>query len=209
MFGDKQFDLLCFLTLLVFCLIKKYYEILVKKNKTTQVVLFLQIGVSIIILVTFKFSMFSLLCLILLVFFSHIFIVDIEKYVIPYVSIFGILVLGIINLFVHNDLGVTIGERLISFTFFTLLWGILTIIQNKIKKDFLGGGDLMLFSIVSLFLGGRITVIGVFFASFIALIIHFFGKNKKREIPFGPYLVCGFLIALIICNYLFNFILKT
>lgn len=206
MFGDKQFDLVCFSTLLVFCLIKKIYEILVKKNKTTQVVLFLQLGISVILLVTFKITFFTLLCLILLVFFSHIFIIDSEEYIIPYVSIFGILGLGIINLFIKNDLGITIIERLISFTFFTLLWIILEIIQKKIKKDFLGGGDLMLFSLVSLFMGGRIVLIGIFFASVIALFVHAFSKNNKIEIPFGPYLVSGFLIALIVSNYLFKLI---
>lgn len=202
MFGDIKFDLVCLLTLLVFCLIKKGYEILVKKNKTTQVVLFLQLGVCLLFLVTFKLTIFTVLCLIMLVLFSHIFIIDSKYYIIPYSSIIGIFVLAIINFFIENVINVSILNRIISFAIFLLLWLLLTLIQNKIKKEFLGGGDLMLFCVVSLFLGGLITIIGIFIGSLIALIFNLF-NNKKKKLPFGPYLVVGFILALLIYTYIF------
>lgn len=201
MLGDIKFDLLSFLTLLFFCLIKKIYEILVKKNKTTQVVLFLQLGISIIILLTFKLSLFTFICLMMLIFFSHIFIVDLEKFIIPYSSLIGLLILGIFNLFLENPLNISIISRILSFIIFLLIWFILNLIQNKLGKDFLGGGDLMLFCVVSLLLGGLIVTLGIFFGSFIALIVHMI-KNDKKIFAFGPYLVSGFLIALLLVNFI-------
>lgn len=203
MLGDKKFDLLCLLTLLFFCLIKKIYELLVKKNKTTQVVLFLQLGVAFIILFTFKLTIFSLICLLMLVFFSHIVIVDSIEYLIPYSSIIGLLVIGAINLFIPNYLNISVLNRIISFIVFVILWLILSFIQKKMQKDFLGGGDLMLFCVVSLLLGGYITMFGIFLASIMALVVQIFKKDKNKLFPFGPYLVSGFIIALIISNYLF------
>lgn len=202
MLGERKFDLLCFLTLLFFCLIKKIYEILVKKNKTTQVVLFLQLGIAFIILLVFKESLFTIICLLTLLFFSHIFIVDSEQYIIPYVSIFGLLSLGVINLFIDNSLNVTIIHRIISFVIFVIIWIIFSLIQAKINKDFLGGGDLILFCLVSLLFGAYITIFGIFFASSIALLVHIFRKKKEKVLPFGPYLVVGFMISLIISNYI-------
>ncbi len=202
MFGDILFGLKCLLTLLIFCLIKKGYEILVKKNKTTQVVLFLQLGVSLIFVLLFKFTPFTILCLIMLILFSHIFIIDLEHYIIPYSSIIGIFILGVINLFIKSQLNISITNRIISFIIFIIIWLILSAIQNRTNKEFLGGGDLMLFCVVSLFLGGIITIFGIFIGSFIALIVNIFNK-KQKMLPFGPYLVMGFVTSLLIYYVIF------
>ncbi len=55
----------------------------------------------------------------------------------------------------------------------------------------------MLFCVISLLFGSFITILGIFIASFVALIVESLRKNKNKQLPFGPYLILGFIISIL------------
>ena len=63
----------------------------------------------------------------------------------------------------------------------------------------------MLFCVITLLIGWQLTIFGISIGSFIALIIEKLKRNNKH-LPFGPYLVVGFIISLLIGDFIFNFI---
>ena len=72
-----------------------------------------------------------------------------------------------------------------------------------LKKEVIGGGDLKLILATSLFLGWQLMLLGIFLGSFIACLIEIpLSRNEKlrenHQLPFGPYLVGGFLISLFV-----------
>lgn len=195
--------LLCLFIGFLFSLVKKLYQKYINKSKTAKTVLFFQIILAIFLtyLIGYNYSLISVL--ILLFFLFHIFIVDINKYLIPYSSIIFLLIYGITSIIQDLFFNVNfiycldlVKDRLIGFLIFIIIWITLTIIQNKLKKEFLGGGDLMLFCVFSLIIGYKYTIICLFISSVIALIIYPF--LKKKLLPYGPFLVIGFIIIMII-----------
>ena len=66
------------------------------------------------------------------------------------------------------------------------------------KKESLGGGDIKLMGVIGLCLGWELSIFSIFLGSFIALPISLviLFVNKKRELPFGPYLSIAALILL-------------
>lgn len=188
----------------LFSLVKKLYEQYINQSKTAKVVLLFQFILSFFLtyLIGFNFKLISIL--VLLIFLTHIFIVDVKEYLIPYSSIISILIIGIFGFitqfFGFNDLFYSfdsIKNKILGFIIFVIIWIILTIIQKRLKKDFLGGGDLMLFCVFSLIVGLKNTLFIIFMSSFIAILSYPFIKNKK-QLPFGPYLVISFLIIIVI-----------
>lgn len=183
----------------IFCLIKKGYVKFIDNLKFTRIVLSIQIFVSLFITIKFGLDVRTILLNLCLPFLSHIVIVDKKDYLIPYVSIISLFILGIVSLFINEfpyDF-VSRNSRIISFILFILLWQLLMFIQKRINKEFLGGGDLMLFCVISLLFGLFITILGIFIASFVALIVESLRKNKNKQLPFGPYLILGFIISIL------------
>lgn len=64
------------------------------------------------------------------------------------------------------------------------------------KKESMGGGDIKLMFVFGLVLGWEMTIISIFFASFIGLPISIMVLYKKKEniIPFGPFLALAAMI---------------
>ena len=183
----------------IFCFIKKAYVKFIDDSKFANIVLLIQILISLFITIKFGLNIKTILLNLCLPFLSHIVIIDKREYLIPYVSIIAIFILGIISL-IFNDFPFNFVNRLsriFSFLFFVILWQTLMFIQKCINKDFLGGGDLMLFCVISLLFGFFITIFGIFISSIIALIVEAVRRNKNKQLPFGPYLIIGFLISLL------------
>lgn len=189
----------------VFCLIKKFYEQFINKSKTAKVVLLFQIVFALILsyLIGEKWELISVLFI--LVFLTHVVIVDIEKYLIPYSSLLVLLFIGIIGILLdclgYDDILFSLGSiksRLTSFTIFIIIGFILNKIQNLLNKDFLGGGDLMLFCVYSLIIGFEYTILVLFISSFLALLVY--PLIRKRQIPFGPFLSISFILIVIFCK---------
>lgn len=84
--------------------------------------------------------------------------------------------------------------------FFTLLYFLVLIVQNKTKKEYIGLGDMKLFVSLSLIFT-YYTFYVIFLASVSALIITIVKQlitKHKSLIPFGPYLVVSYLMIFII-----------
>ena len=77
----------------------------------------------------------------------------------------------------------------------------------------MGGGDIKLMGMVGSFLGLKSVLITIFLGSLFGSIgglvgIVLFGKGRKTQIPFGPYLALGALIAMFFENELVGFYLS-
>lgn len=146
-----------------------------------------------------------------MIIFAGIFFIDMEFYIIPDSFNLILLVLGFVSFFA-NDLTrelLQIGfwDRIISIIISLFFWLLVPIIEKLIKKEIIGGGDLKLFTVVGLIIGWQLTLIGVLISSIVACVVEIpFKKIIKREItedgksailPFGPYLVLGFIISII------------
>ncbi len=84
------------------------------------------------------------------------------------------------------------GILALTFMYLIMLLG------NKLfQKESMGGADIKLMFLVGVTLDPFLTVLVVFLASFIALPVSFYllVKNKEHVIPFGPFIIIGFLIV--------------
>lgn len=161
--------------------------------------------------ITFKFFIGITLISILII----ISVSDFKYYIIPDEVLITGVVLVIIELIINcivNNISIIEGilipiiNGLISF--FTLY--LFKIIGDKIfKKESLGGGDIKLLFFIGLVLGFDMSIVTIFFASFIALPFSVVGllKNNSNMIPFGPYLSISAVIILLSkldLNIIFN-----
>jgi leader peptidase (prepilin peptidase)/N-methyltransferase len=68
------------------------------------------------------------------------------------------------------------------------------------KKEAMGGGDVKLMAMIGAFIGWKLTLLTIFFASLIGAVIGIISKimTGKEYIPFGPFLSAGALLALLV-----------
>lgn len=77
------------------------------------------------------------------------------------------------------------------------------------KQEALGFGDVKLFFVIGLFLGTKLAAIAFLFAVFSGaiggILVMLIGKKgKKTEIPFGPFIVFGTLLSILIGDFVYN-----
>lgn len=85
---------------------------------------------------------------------------------------------------------------------FLLLWMIAIL-----SKGGMGGGDIKLYAVIGLALGWKLTFLSLFFAAFIGLIYGLYERirgelRKGQEIPFGPFIAIGTILAFWFGEYL-------
>lgn len=161
-------------------------------------------------------SLFSIICLFCL---EIIFFIDLKHYVIPISTIVIIGTLGILliiieligkfcqyQIFQINIPYISDKYQVLGSVFFIVLALLTKLIEKVIKIELIGDGDLLLFVVVSLFIGIVYTVMGIIIASIIALMVEkIILRNKKRRlIPFGPYLSISFLLVIIFGDNMIN-----
>ena len=77
---------------------------------------------------------------------------------------------------------------------------LLVLLTDKIlRKETLGGGDLKLIFMLSLYFDFSIDLHGIFYACILGvltILVCIFKGGRHRVIPFGPSLVVGFFLAL-------------
>ncbi len=157
----------------------------------------------------FGFSpMFALSCVFLSVLIVIIFI-DLEHFIIPDILVLVILGLGVISLFFPYEM--SIGEKFLGLTVSLLLFLISYLLGRALKKEAIGGGDIKLVLAVGLFLGIKLTILGLFLAALLGTLIEVprllkVRKNNQEEyiVPFGPYLAFGFIISLFVGNQILS-----
>lgn len=161
----------------------------------------------------FDFSiMFALSCVFLSVLIVIIFI-DLEHFIIPDSLVIVIFGLGIISMFFPYQM--TIAEKLFGLTVSMVLYLLSYILGKALKKEAIGGGDIKLVLAIGLFLGIKLTILGLFLAALLGTIIEVPRLIKARKqnqgdfiIPFGPYLAFGFMLALFIGNQILSWYLN-
>lgn len=139
-------------------------------------------------------------------------VIDYDFYIIPDRMHIFILGLGIAaSIFEFLDYGsgldIDIIARVIGFFaggLLLYLTGLL--VSKKLNKEALGGGDVKLMAVMGFFLGWKLILLSIFFGSIIAMIQMPFTKRRSEEggIAFGPFLVIGIIIALLVGNIIFN-----
>ena len=91
---------------------------------------------------------------------------------------------------------VTLQHLLSGIILFAFMYGIMLLGNKLFKKETLGGGDIKLMFVVGLVLNPFLGIVSIFIASFLALPISLLilWKDKKNLVPFGPFLLIGFLL---------------
>ncbi|MFI3228513.1 MAG: A24 family peptidase [Clostridia bacterium] len=91
---------------------------------------------------------------------------------------------------------------LFNFHIFGIFSALPFLVAALIAPSHMGGGDIKLVAVASLYLGFWTTIyaliIGLSLSSIIHYSIAFFYKNKSKMIPLAPFLSAGFIISLII-----------
>ncbi len=83
--------------------------------------------------------------------------------------------------------------------------------QEEDAEEFQGGmgwGDIKLAAMIGAFLGWRLTAVGLFLAFLIGALVGVFtimaGRNKRKPIPFGPFMAAGAIISLFTGQFIWD-----
>ena len=144
----------------------------------------------------FEYKLF--LSLLMSSLFVIVVVTDLNYYIIldSVLAIFGVLIF-IYNIIVFGFMNactyVFFGFIMFVFMFLLMKCG------NKIfKEESLGGGDIKLLGVLGTTTGVFMSFMSLTLGAFLALpgSLYFYFKNKDKIVPFGPFIVAGFLILL-------------
>lgn len=154
----------------------------------------------------FGWSWYTLLISVVTTIFIIIAWIDIDEMLIPDCLNLILLVLSIIAIFVTvperaHDFAVSKWDHLFGLSIGVVFLTIRMIGLRFSKTEIIGCGDIKLIAVIGLLLGWQLTLLGIMFASFLAVLVELplrFLKRKAKEdsLPFGPYLIFGFLLSL-------------
>ena len=155
----------------------------------------------------FGLSLTTLLFFILSIFFVIIFFIDLKHFIIPNELTFPLMAIGLLKSFdpnlnqylFPNFLNSLIG----GVAGYIIIWMIIFIYKRLRNKEGMGLGDAKLLSAIGFWFGWISIPFILFFSSFIALVLAIpslinKSKNLSSQIPFGPYLILGCLLYLLL-----------
>lgn len=189
------------------------------KEKISIRYMLVEILTAVLVLVCyFKFKlsiMFALASIAIMIYICIAFI-DAKHYIIPDSLNIILGIIGIVSLFFVNEQGnISINwiDRLIGLGVGFLLLIIFVLLEKVLKKEVIGGGDLKLIISTGLFLGWQLMLLGIFIGSIVACLVELpLSKNEKirenHRLPFGPYLVVGFIVSLLFGLNILNWYLS-
>ena len=151
-------------------------------------------------------SMTTLLLLILSLGFLIIFFIDLEHFIIPNVVTFPLMALGFVKSFLPNldPIFPYYVLSLIGGIFgYAIIWGIIYFYKQIKNKEGMGLGDAKLLAVIGFWFGLDAIPFVIFLSSAIALLSvapDLIKKTKKMstQIPFGPYIIAGNLVFLLL-----------
>tara|TARA_B100000575_G_scaffold20564_1_gene14154 strand:+ start:1662 stop:2270 length:609 start_codon:yes stop_codon:yes gene_type:complete len=155
----------------------------------------------------FGISLTTLLFFILSVFFIIIFFIDLKHFIIPNELTFPLMAIGFfktfdpnLNKYLFPDL---INSLIGGVVGYLIIWVIIFVYKKFRNKEGMGLGDAKLLSAIGFWFGWISIPFILFFSSFIALALAVPGlikksQNMSSQIPFGPYLVLGCLLYLLL-----------
>lgn len=197
---------LVFGILTYFCtnLYLKEKNIFIIKIKRFTILIIVMIGIFTINYMVNGLSLISFMYSIISSFLVIIFVVDCIKMIIPDTLNIGIFLLTIILILVFKK---PLYISKIDLIIFLILNTLITIIVLGaflcFKIEVLGFGDIKLFFSIGILLGCFKFLVALFIASFVAVIVEcLIFRFKRKMIPFGPYLVVGFIIVIIFEKYI-------
>ncbi len=155
----------------------------------------------------FGLSLTTLLFFILTIFFIIIFFIDLKHFIIPNELTFPLMVIGLVKTFDPN-----LNQYLFPNFFnsviggvagYSIIWMIIFIYKKLRNKEGMGLGDAKLLSAIGFWFGWISIPFILFFSSFVALALAIpslinKSKNLSSQIPFGPYLVLGCVLYLLL-----------
>ena len=163
----------------------------------------------------FGTSLTTLLFFILTIFFVIIFFIDLKHFIIPNELTFPLMAIGLLKSFdpnlnqylFPNFLNSLIG----GVAGYIIIWMIIFIYKRLRNKEGMGLGDAKLLSAIGFWFGWISIPFILFFSSFIALVLAIpslinKSKNLSSQIPFGPYLILGCLLYLLLLEKIFLYL---
>lgn len=147
---------------------------------------------------SFGFTPEIILAILISSLFVIIIVTDLNYYIIPdsLQVAFGLLII-MYNIFTKGiiDALIYIGYGLIMFLFMIAL---MKLGNFMFKEESLGGGDIKLMGILGMMMEPLLSFASLTLAALLALpgSIYLCVKNKDKIIPFGPFIVAGFLIII-------------
>ena len=155
----------------------------------------------------FGLSLTTLLFFILSIFFIIIFFIDLKHFIIPNELTFPLMAIGLLKSFDPN-LNQYLFPNLLNSLIggvagYIIIWMIIFIYKRFRNKEGMGLGDAKLLSAIGFWFGWISIPFILFFSSFIALVLAIpslinKSKNLSSQIPFGPYLILGCILYLLL-----------
>jgi leader peptidase (prepilin peptidase) / N-methyltransferase len=133
--------------------------------------------------------------------------IDIDTKTIPNSLLIYILAVGIVSCFFNSEM--PFYEKLLGI----IAGGAPLLLINILSHGNMGWGDILFTSAAGLLLGWRLSLVSLFFAFIIGAIIGIIymlaaHKDRKSQIPFGPFLALGMITAVFLGNMLINLYLS-
>ncbi len=161
-------------------------------------------------------SITTLLLIILSIFFTIIFFIDLKHFIIPNELTFPLMLIGFVKSFEPN-LNQTIFPNYINSLIggvfgYLIIWLIIFFYKKVRNKEGMGLGDAKLMAVVGFWFGWASIPFTIFISSFVALIFSIpslikKNKNMATQIPFGPYIIIGCIIYVSFANQIKHMLL--
>ena len=134
--------------------------------------------------------------------------IDLKEMIIPDSLVMSILILSILHKLINYILNKTPINLLVSIVGMVLAGGLFILII-LISKGGMGGGDVALIGALGFILGIRKILLTIFLSFILGAIISIILligkiKGKSDPIPFGPFIILGFIISLFLGEELIN-----
>lgn len=163
----------------------------------------------------FGFTITTLLLFILTIFFVIIFFIDLKHFIIPNELTFPLMAIGFFKSFDPNLNQYLFPDYINSLiggvAGYLIIWLIIFAYKKLRNKEGMGLGDAKLLSALGFWFGWVSIPFILFFSSFVALALAIpslldKSKTMASQIPFGPYLVLGCLLYLMLFEKIILFI---
>ena len=175
------------------------------------------ISITFFILIYFYYgiSLTTLFLIVLFLSFLIIFFIDLKHFIIPDILTFPTMLIGFLKSFDPNlnDIFPNYINSLIGgFLGYLIIWSIIFLYKKVRKKEGMGLGDAKLLAVVGFWFGWISIPFVIFISSVLALIIvipDLIRKSKElgSQIPFGPYIIIGTVVFIILKEHLLKLIL--
>ena len=169
----------------------------------------------VLIFYLFGFSLTTILFFILSICFIIIIFIDMKHFIIPNELTFTLMVIGFIKSFdpyLNQYLFPNYLDSLIGGVIgYSIIWFIIFAYKKLRNKEGMGLGDAKLLSAIGFWFGWISIPFILFFSSFVALIFAVPGllnksKNMSSQIPFGPYIILGCVLYLLLLEQIINYL---